>query len=122
LPCATPEAQRAYQREWIKRRREEFLDGKVCVDCGADERLELDHIDPALKVDHKIWSWSEARREAEIAKCEIRCRPCHAKRHARLARSKWVHGSLVMYKNAACRCDECRRANREYEHMRRRAA
>lgn len=68
---------RQYQREWIARRRATWFKGKVCVDCGSVERLEIDHVDPETKIANSIWSWSEARRNAELAKCVVRCRPCH---------------------------------------------
>ncbi|MEM1416560.1 MAG: HNH endonuclease [Myxococcota bacterium] len=61
-------------------RRARFFAGKSCVKCGSVERLELDHIDPAQKVTHSIWSWSQARREAEIAKCQVLCRRCHKRK------------------------------------------
>lgn len=68
---------RNYQREWMRRRRAEFFADKVCAACGIDELLELDHVDPDVKVSHKIWSWSEERRAAEIAKCQVLCTECH---------------------------------------------
>lgn len=71
------EQQRAYQREWMARRRAAWFEGKACVDCGATDELEVDHVDPSSKVDHKVWSWSASRREAELSKCEVRCRSCH---------------------------------------------
>lgn len=58
-------------------RRAAFFADKVCVKCGATEQLELDHIDRRQKKHHAIWSWSEKRREAEIAKCQVLCRECH---------------------------------------------
>ena len=73
----TQEEQREYQRKWVARRRAEWFADKACVDCGSIEELQLDHVDPALKVSHSIWSWSKARRDAETAKCVVRCRPCH---------------------------------------------
>lgn len=99
------EDQREYQKLWIARRRTEFFADKVCVDCGSTERLELDHRDPTEKVSHKIWSWSDARREAEQAKCDIRCRMCHIERHASERRR---HG-VARYR-AGCRCEICRAA------------
>lgn len=77
MPYADPERQREYMREWYARRRAEWFEGKVCVDCGSTDRLELDHVDPATKVSHRIWSWSKARREAELAKCVVRCHDHH---------------------------------------------
>lgn len=29
------------------------------------------------KINHRVWSWAEARREAELAKCQILCHDCH---------------------------------------------
>ncbi|QBZ72742.1 HNH endonuclease [Gordonia phage GodonK] len=72
-----PDKQRQYQREWRARRRDEWFADKVCVDCNTTENLQLDHVDPSLKIDHRIWSWSAARREAELAKCVVRCHDCH---------------------------------------------
>lgn len=77
MPMATPEAQREYQRLWIAKRRSDFFTDKSCVKCGATTELELDHVNPKLKVTHAIWSWSLVRREAEIAKCQILCHKCH---------------------------------------------
>ena len=71
------ESVNAYRRKWKAARRASFFDGKSCVKCGSIERLELDHIDRSTKIDHNIWSWSEARRNAEIAKCQILCYVCH---------------------------------------------
>lgn len=68
---------RNYQRQWVANRRAEFFRGKHCVLCGSSGRLELDHIFPAEKTSHNIWSWSESRRNAEIAKCRILCHDCH---------------------------------------------
>lgn len=39
--------------------------------------LQIDHVDPSEKVTHKVWSWSEPRREEELNKCVVRCKPCH---------------------------------------------
>lgn len=78
MPYRDREQQRAYQREWMRRRREAwFAENSPCVDCGSGDRLELDHRDPDQKVDHCVWSWKEERRLAELAKCVVRCHDCH---------------------------------------------
>jgi hypothetical protein len=77
MPYKDKEAQREYQRAWMRKRREEFFNNKVCVNCESSENLELDHIDPDIKIDHKIWSWSKARREEELTKCQVLCYICH---------------------------------------------
>lgn len=77
MPFKDKQRKRDYQLAWYRRRRDEFFAGKVCVRCGSMDSLELDHIEPALKESHKIWSWSAARRAAEIAKCQVLCHNCH---------------------------------------------
>lgn len=78
MPYSDPEKQRTYQREWMARRRKEWLDANgPCIDCDSRENLEVDHVDAATKVSHRVWSWSQARRVAELAKCVVRCKPCH---------------------------------------------
>jgi hypothetical protein len=106
MPMATKEEQREYQRLWMARRRAEFFTGKACVDCGAVEDLQIDHLDPALKVSHVVWSWAQERREAELAKCVVRCRECHKIRHGKGSHG---HGG---YKRG-CRCSVCRAAEHE---------
>lgn len=70
-------AKRARQAAWKLNRRIEFFADKSCVTCDSTDRLELDHVNPAEKIDHRIWSWSQERREAEIAKCQVLCYTCH---------------------------------------------
>lgn len=107
MPYKDREAQRAYQREWAAKQRQSFFAGKCCVDCGATEELQLDHLDKSQKVSHRIWSWSPKRRAAETAKCVVRCGPCHRERHA--AEKRQDHG-LGAYRRG-CRCGYCRAAN-----------
>lgn len=102
MPYKDLEKQRRFQRERSARTRAEFFADKACVDCGATERLELDHVDRELKDSHKVWSWSPARRAAEIAKCVVRCETCHRKRHAA---ERPQHGAGG-YKRG-CRCSVC---------------
>lgn len=80
MTYADPEKQREYQRAWLARRRAEWFTGKVCALCGTDQGLELDHVESGAKVDHRVWSWSRERREAELAKCRPLCEECHKKK------------------------------------------
>ena len=106
------EYQRDYQRQWVARRRATFFEDKCCVRCGSKERLELDHIDPKLKVSHNIWSWSEARQAEEIAKCQVLCHDCHLQKTGEdFGWGSRPHGTLTSYKRYGCRCVECRAAN-----------
>lgn len=104
MPMATREEQREYQRRWVARRRAEFFADKSCERCGATDDLHIHHRDPKQKVHHAIWSWRDVRRLAELAKCEVLCRPCHQAHHA-LIRER--HGTTSRYKHG-CRCELCR--------------
>jgi hypothetical protein len=117
MPYADPETQRAYQREWWRRRREKWLADKCCVNCGTTEGLQVDHIDPSTKLSHKVWSWSLERREAELAKCQVLCSFCHK---AKTAAERWrpiPHGTHSGYAHHGCRCSACRAGQRVYQRM-----
>lgn len=73
--------QRAYQRQWMADRRAEALAGKSCAYCSSTTKLEFHHFDQYAKVDHKVWSWTPKRRDAELAKCVVLCHACHVAHH-----------------------------------------
>jgi 5-methylcytosine-specific restriction endonuclease McrA len=77
MPYLDKEKRREYQRTWIAARRVEFFTGKTCVGCGGVTDLQLDHVIATSKVSHKIWSWREELRNAELAKCQVLCAGCH---------------------------------------------
>lgn len=94
---------RTYVREWMRRRRAEwFAAHGPCLWCGSSERLEIDHIDPVVKLSNRVWSWSKSRRDIELDKCRVLCYDCHKKRHAT------GHGTKRMYLVHRCRCEACR--------------
>lgn len=78
-----------------------------CRSCGSAVDLEVHHRNPAEKVAHRVWTWAEPRRMAELAKCDVVCRACHIAIHAE-ARKR--HG-IKRYK-CGCRCDVCKEAKR----------
>jgi len=110
---------REFQRKWMAKRRKAWLDEHPqCVKCGSSERLEVDHIDPATKVHHCVWSWSQERRDAELEKCQVLCRACHHAKTGRESRERMLkHGTPTRYMAGKCRCEPCRAA---YSSMRRR--
>lgn len=114
MPYKDPDKHRQYQRLWQAKRRAEWIASHgPCQRCGSNEDLQVDHLDPALKVSHSVWSWSAARREAELRKCQVLCLSCHK---AKTARELWrpiSHGSESAYTARACRCEACREAHRE---------
>ena len=66
-----------------KTRAEWFAANGPCIDCESWDNLEVDHIDPATKHpmlhrrSDRVWHWGVVRRSAELAKCVVRCKPCH---------------------------------------------
>lgn len=127
MPYRDREAQRAYQRTWVARRRAVFFKDKRCEWCAETDGLELHHRNPDRKVSHNIWSWGEKRRQTEIDKCVVLCGGCHSRAHGQARRLEAElrnpHGSVRRYWTG-CRCQPCRDAKREYnrEHPGRRAA
>lgn len=72
----------------------EMLGGK-CVACGFDKyscSLDLHHVDPLTKgASFKMArGWSNGRLFAEIKKCVLLCKNCHAAYHAGLIPSSWA--------------------------------
>jgi 5-methylcytosine-specific restriction endonuclease McrA len=112
MPYVDPEARRAYQAAWVAKNRADYLAGKSCVKCGSTVDLEVDHIDRAQKVSHRIWSWSAARRAAELAKCQVLCGPHHREKTNADVYGDTPHGDS-RYKK--CGCDECKADHARYQ-------
>lgn len=95
---------RSRQRLWLASRREVFYRNKLCARCGSDRELVLHHRDPALKENHRIWSWAKERRINEIMKCDVICKSCHKDAHIP------HHGTVGRYNSRKCRCAFCKAA------------
>lgn len=60
--------------------------GGACTECGSVEDLEFDHVDPATKeftIGQGAAGFSEARLQAELAKCQLLCHECHVEKSRR---------------------------------------
>lgn len=117
MPYKDKEKQREFQREWCRKRREDFFADKACI-CGSTINLELDHIDESKKITHRIWSWSEKRRNEELAKCQILCEACHKEKTSQYLQRPINHGTTTGYKRG-CRCKSCHEALLQYWRNRR---
>jgi hypothetical protein len=118
MPYANREDHRKNQRERLKKNRSEWLaKNGPCKRCGTWENLEVDHIDRTTKVDHRIWSWSEKRRQEELKKCQVLCFTCHLEksREAGDRPPAMGHGNRAMYETKGCRCADCRKAHTDYQ-------
>ncbi len=121
----TPETKRRARAKLLKKRRDWLMTNGPCQSCGSVENLEVDHIDPSLKISHRVWSWAEPVRMAELAKCQVLCSVCHKKKTAAYALVQLKHGERSLYDKHKCRCDLCvaahaiRMAKYHKEHPRR---
>lgn len=114
----TKEQQRAYNLKRREERRKkciELLGGK-CVNCGATENLEFDHINPADTV-RRISELLTCKMEillGELFKCQLLCKPCHFEKTTRQDRvhADQTHGTLTSY--TYCKCEKCKEAKNEY--------
>ena len=80
-----------------------LLGGK-CVNCGVDNNLEFDHIEPSkksfnisLKNSYKLSFLLK-----EIEKCQLLCTKCHKEKHM------GKHGTISRYRHQHCRCQQCK--------------
>ncbi len=114
MPYKDPQKQREYQRRrWISLRTKWIKENGPCTVCDSSDDLEVDHVDPEIKVTHNIWSWSTKRRSEELKKCQVLCSDCHKKK---TAKEKWrpiPHGTDNAYTKRCCRCKKCRLAHRK---------
>lgn len=80
-------AKAKYRRERYKRNRDAAIAqlGGACAYCGDTVALELDHIDPATKSAKfiRVLFWGEERRQKELAKAQLLCKPCHIEKSRR---------------------------------------
>lgn len=122
VPYADQGARREYQRRWVAARRRAWIKANgPCRHCGSSRKLEVDHVDPSTKKYNptKLWSLSDQRREAELAKCQVLCHACHAVKTAAEKARPITHATTTGYRRG-CRCGACRAAasawNRQYHH------
>jgi len=72
------EAKKKYQREWIARKRANWLaEHGPCVKCGSWDTLEIDHVNPEEKSFKISWSRKKEILDKELQKCQVLCENCH---------------------------------------------
>jgi hypothetical protein len=115
MPFINLDIRRKYNREWVAKRRAEYFKGKVCAACESMKDLQLDHIDPAEKISHSIWSWSSSRREIELRKCQVLCERCHMEKTMG-EKCSASHGDSLYRKG--CRCEICKEGHNRSKRVR----
>lgn len=115
MPYKDIKNKRKYQNSWMAKRRKKWIsDNGPCNKCGSRNQLEIHHYDPKQKINHRVWSWSEKRRLAELEKCVVLCNSCHTKITSAQNSVEITHGTHVGYAWHNCRCDKCREAHKLY--------
>lgn len=108
----TGDKKRAYQRAWLRSRRDKAIEylGSVCSVCGNTDDLEFDHKNRALKsanISHLLSrKWSVLR--IELDKCQLLCSACHLVKTVSEQSTGLSHG-LSAYAGG-CRCETCKLA------------
>jgi hypothetical protein len=108
-----------YQKKRYKRRRDEAIAslGGCCVRCNSVENLELDHIIASLKtynIGKILGGGSEAKVQAELAKCQVLCHECHVQKGHQSGDTNYVeHGGGASGKRN-CPCAPCKERKAEY--------
>lgn len=110
-----------YQIAYYHRKRAEvvaYLGGK-CVECGTEDDLEIDHIDPATKSFEpgKCLNLKNPLHLAEIEKCQLLCREHHRVKTA-VENTGITHGSTYAWSKAKCLCSVCQEAQRVWSDAR----
>lgn len=116
-----------YMRAWYERRRAQAVAGLGghCARCDETEDLQFDHIDPSSKTMTiaKMWTASEVRFQAELAKCQLLCQPHHNEKtlaERGFTAGKGRHGTPASYRYCGPpKCEACRTANSAYQRERR---
>lgn len=115
----TNEYMAAYMNRRRKTRRAQLIEllGGICLDCGTDQRLEFDHRIPGsqeFRINTRALDKPWPVILAEVAKCDLRCNPCHRVKTARLREDGSVdHGGGASGKKN-CPCTPCKTRKAEY--------
>ncbi|QAY03515.1 HNH endonuclease [Mycobacterium phage CicholasNage] len=97
-----------YHREYASERKARLIAmlGGSCVECGATDSLEFDHIDPATKAFAimKRLNWSDEIVLPELDKCQLLCKEHHDAKSRRERSVEHGHGKTG---KRNCYCDLC---------------
>ena len=108
-----------YHRAYYHKRRariHEYLGG-VCAVCGTTENLEVDHLDPKEKIFNIAHRLSVKNIKDELAKCQLLCKQCHAKKTAK-ENEGWTHGTIYGWMKKKCTCEICHSSRRAWHEAR----
>lgn len=108
-----------YHREYYKKRKTAIFVylGGVCVVCGTDKDLEIDHINPEEKSFSIGTRMSIKNNKAELDKCQLLCKEHHLNKTAE-ENSGFTHGTTYAWMKAHCDCSVCLEHKRNWHDLR----
>lgn len=83
-----------WQKNYAEKRKKIVMEtiGDCCCKCGSKEKLEVDHINPALLVEGRVrrgFKMTQKELEEEKDNLQVLCRPCHLERTAAQHAAAW---------------------------------
>ncbi len=124
-----PEKTRKYHRFYHRLRYDAaiaiFLNylGNRCVQCGSQDQLEFDHIDPTSKAFTITTKWNKSFEyvQPELDKCQLLCTGCHKTKTLTdknlQSAMNGKHGTTSTYRYCGPpKCDACKAARLAYHH------
>lgn len=109
----------AYHRQYYVKRRQAVIGyfGGKCVACGAVDDLQVDHIERQAKSFNIAKRLSVKNNKAELDKCQLLCRECHADKTAREGHG-FMHGTIYGFMKRNCECADCLLAKQAFNDKR----
>jgi 5-methylcytosine-specific restriction endonuclease McrA len=68
--------------------------GSKCCECGTIDCLEIDHINPGLKIDRRclyVCSWDRIKSEIKMNNLQLLCSFCHQKKSQLQQDTAWFY-------------------------------
>lgn len=106
------------------------MSGGSCQECGSTDSLEFNHIDRTAKtfgLDKRGMDYKWETILEEWRKCELLCQKHHKEKTKKqyengdmppswnsMKHMPYIHGTMRMYQEKSCRCNDCKAAKREY--------
>lgn len=102
MPYKDKKKQAAYQNEWMKAQRKEWIaqKGGKCRYCGDTKDLQLHRRVYGSDETHRVWSLKKETREKYLRQVNILCRQC-------VTLTQRVRRHTLAQKDDLCLCETC---------------
>lgn len=89
MPYKDRAKQAAYQNEYIKKNRTEWIIKNGPCKCGSSKELRVVHLDPETRTTSHFWSFKEETRIEILKNCRAMCRSCAVKHWGAILRKAY---------------------------------